>query len=310
MEEAAEVTQEEAAQSPEQLSDSEHIEAAAKLLSFDEKPAEAEPEAVATEPETVAAEPEAVADEPAAAAPEAQLSAPKRAKALAALIREQKELKAKNEKLSEAAALKEAERKELEAYRTDPIGQLESKNPDFYSEYTKRKLNDDKPTADEGLRKLREELAELKAANEAMKQEQNQTKEQAIIQKAQADISELVSGDDYELTRAWGAESEVLNLIGMHYQQTGNDLTIKQAADMIEAELEKRLDVLSSAKKFQNRIAATQDKPASKPRSSKAGGASTISKAHSAPASTPVDLSEMDDYDAINMLAKSLDWGV
>lgn len=290
------------------------LQEAAKLISFDEQPddaQEADPvdsesdseEESDTPDEVEAKEDTPDADEP---KPEEELSAPKRAKALAEMIRREKKLLKKNKELAKNKGLSEKERAELQRIKDDPISYLEEKNPEFYSEYTKRKLNNDKPTPDEAIRQLRDEIKELRENNENLRKLTAEEKQAHVINNARLEIKELLQADEYELTRLAGnGDDEILNLIGMHWQQTGEDLTIKEAAAMIESELESRVERLSQAKKFKSRLGGKSKGTTAKKEPS--AGTRTLSNTMTS-SSAPLDLSEMSDYEALQMLAKTIEW--
>jgi hypothetical protein len=287
---------------------------ASKLMTFD-APGEDDPEP-SVAPETPSEEtqdakpvdePEKSEETEEEASPEEpeQLSAPKRAKALAEMIRREKKLRQQNKALAEKTGIAESDREELARMRADPIAYMEEKNPEFYSEFTKRKLNDGNPTPDESIRKLREELREIKEQNDSLRVQTQEDKNKQIVAEAKVEISTLIDDDKYELTRLLGdGPDEVLKLIGLHYQQTGEDLTIVEAASMIESELESRMERLSQAKKLQSRLGGTKGATAKK---TTPAGTRTLSNTMTSSAA-PLDLSEMDDYEALQTLAKSIEW--
>jgi len=231
-----------------------------------------------------------------------------KAKAIAQMMRKQRALENERTQLKTGQAEMAKLREEMELMQKDPLAYLESKNPNIYSEFTQRKLNDGKPSPDEAIREVREEIKALREENQRLQETSTRSQHQQIINNAKSEITELLTDDNYELTRIHDAGDEILNLIALHFQETGSDLTIKDAADMIEKELESRVDRLITAKKLQSRLAGQKASPAQSNNGIAASKSSTPTLTNAMTGGTePVDLSTMDTYSALRLLAQQIE---
>jgi len=245
--------------------------------------------------------PEAV--EAAAAPPDDTPS--KRARTLAMLTRKERQLKADQARLVLQQAEAAKYRVELEAVKKDPIKYLEDQNPDFYSDYTQRKLNDGQPSPMEEIRRVRSELAEVKASNEALQQQAVQSQNDRIIAEARKDLAGILSDESFGYIRAYEADDEVFNLVALHYRRTGEDLPLADAANMIEQELESKVERLTKTKKFQSKLGTTKPAPQS---TQKPAAPRTLTNGHTGTVQ-PVDFSKMDRSDKIKYLAAKIQAG-
>lgn len=175
-----------------------------------------------------------------------------------ALFRQQEALKAEKA----AIAADKARIAELEAkYGARPATPKEALERYGYSyrDATEYELNDGAPTAEhlarqaqEEVKKLREEQAarEQRQAEEATKRAQAEREE--VIQEFKGEIQSFVTdkAEEYELIKFHEAYEVVYHTIEEHYARTGKLLSIPEGANMVEKYLEKRMDELSSTKKF------------------------------------------------------------
>jgi hypothetical protein len=129
-----------------------------------------------------------------------------------------------------------------------------------YEQITQYLLNGNKPTPEAEVSQVRQDL-------EKLKQEQVQREEQAKVAAKQAaereyqqtleDFSSEVKGfvqsnkDSYELTNMYQGEEIVLSTIEQHFANTKRIMSIKEAADLVEAYFEEQVKAAQQTKKFQ-----------------------------------------------------------
>lgn len=161
----------------------------------------------------------------------------------------------------QATALKEREAKLADF---ESIKQKATSNPlealkilgISYEQITEFILNGQKPTPDlqvsavkqeiDALRKERE--LEKEAAKKAQEEEHSRTMEQF-----RAEVGNFIktNAEQYELTALYNGESIVEATIEQHFAATQKVLSIKEAADLVEAYFEDQVKAASQAKKFQ-----------------------------------------------------------
>lgn len=117
-------------------------------------------------------------------------------------------------------------------------------------------------------------LEQLKQTRESVEQLGKRLDEERAAAKASADSAALnawrkeqidavkAAGDKYELTLLHGYASAVPARIEQHYSTTGEMLTVDQAAELVEKELEAATERSLSSKKWKSRTAPAVPAPA------------------------------------------------
>lgn len=168
---------------------------------------------------------------------------------LQAQRRELKAQQAEYEKLR--AQVAEIEKARAEAKR-DPIAFME-KHGLTYDDVTQFVINDKRPTPSLEVKEVRDELARAKAeiqehfereaeARERAEQEAEEARRESYaqtIKEFKGDLGEFIKGkgEEYELINLWGEHELVYNTIEQYHARTGKILTMKEAADVVEAHL-------------------------------------------------------------------------
>ena len=165
-------------------------------------------------------------------------------KQFAMLTQREKQLQRQREEIAKEKAELDAKLAEWKAAQPKPKTPLESLEgevtPDMLAKATKAEI--------EYMRKQWEE--QQRAAQEAAKK---QAEEQAArsIQAFKDEISEFVKGkpDDYELIALNNAQESVYHTVEQYYGKTGKVLSIKEASDLVEKQLEDELKALLAKSK-------------------------------------------------------------
>lgn len=161
----------------------------------------------------------------------------------------------------QATALKEREAK-LEAFEN--IQRTATENPlkaleilgISYTQITDFILNDQKPTADLQVTSVRQEMEAMRKERalekEATKKAQEDEHSRTLKQfHAEVDNFIATNAEQYELTALYKGAEIVQATIEQHFALTQKVLSIKEAADLVEAYFEDQVRAASSAKKFQ-----------------------------------------------------------
>lgn len=240
----------------------------AKTAPAGAKPGEAKP-----------TDPPAVKDEPRVSG-KLQLLAQRERQALS---REQaaKSKESQVQEATKALEAREARIKEFETLReTNPLKALELLGLS-YQQLTEAALSDGNIPAEVQVKKLEAKVTDLaKAREEDARKAADEAKAQAERQEAQAveefrsEIKGFIEQNpkDYEFIQFEAQENLVFRVINEHYVRTtdpetgvGKIMTIKEAADKVEAFLEKRYEKLLSLEKIKSKLAPGQGKPPAKP---------------------------------------------
>lgn len=150
-------------------------------------------------------------------------------------------------------------------------------------------LNGGKLTPDMQMELMKQELEEkYNNGYESLKKEM--AERDSKRQEAEADMavknfkreidSFVAKTESYELIQANDASELVFEVIENYYEQTGEVLDIKQAADHVEAQLEEEAEKLFKLNKLKSKFAPVQKAPEPKPELKKP--VQTLSNAHSA----------------------------
>lgn len=182
---------------------------------------------------------------------------------LAQLVKREKAIRIKQQQAEQALKAKEAElaRKEAELAEKFKLDQTQyiskqrlKENPlDVlaeaelsYDELTNQVLNAQpkNPRYEAYIQKLEAKIAQLEEkTNKVEKTYETQQQEayQAALKQIEKDATKLInSSPDYELIRNSGEIKEVVKLIEQTYKVDGELLSVQEAADLIEKELEER----------------------------------------------------------------------
>lgn len=113
-------------------------------------------------------------------------------------------------------------------------------------------LNDNQPTEASKVKQIEAKLAAMEAAEEQAKVSAQQAQVQQTINNFRYDIRNVVNAntDKYELVHVHGAYEDVLNVVDYHLRETGQLLSIDQAAEMVEKYLTTEAEKILKAKKF------------------------------------------------------------
>lgn len=218
-------------------------EAPAPAEGTQDAPPEAEKPAETPPPEPPkAAEPEKAADQASM-------------RAMAVLARREKAIRAQEAALkaqeTEVARLKGLS----ERAKSDPLALLEASGVTLEAliDAHVAKMGDAPPPEVAKLTALEQQVAALQKAAEEAKQaaEQNALKTQLETARASVSAALEAAGDKYELTRALGADAvnEVLDLY-LIQANSGEPISLDEAAARIESALEERFAPLRQTKKF------------------------------------------------------------
>lgn len=182
---------------------------------------------------------------------------------LAQLVKREKAIRIKQQQAEQALKAKEAELAKREAelaekFKVDQTQYISKQrlkeNPlDVlaeaelsYDELTNQVLNAQpkNPRYEAYIQKLEAQIAQLvEKTNKVEKTYETQQQEayQAAIKQIEKDATKLInSNPDYELIRNSGEIKEVVELIERTYKEDGELLSVQEAADLIEKELEER----------------------------------------------------------------------
>jgi hypothetical protein len=187
----------------------------------------------------------------------------------AALTRKERELLRKEQSLKESAARAEAYERERGEVRKDPAKALTFLKDHLgltYQELTDLVLNDGKPSLDQQVRLLQQQLEADKAEREKAQKEGAEAAAKAAIDSHKDAIRRHVdtAGDTYELIRENEAFDDVFDTIEAYWHEHQTILPIDQACAAVEKWLEERARKLLGLKRFAAPPSApppSQDKP-------------------------------------------------
>lgn len=166
------------------------------------------------------------------------------------IIDREKSLKEWEEKLSQRA-------KDYELIDKDPYEYLQKKDPNAYTKWTERILNDGKPGINESLSDLEKRVEEKWASRvDGLEKKVQEYEEQ--YQKAQLDhfvggIKTTAKGEKYELIQAQGEDGigAVYHYIMGHLEKHGKLLSYEEGCDAIEEALYEQAKQIQKLKKLQ-----------------------------------------------------------
>lgn len=245
----------------------------------------------------------------------------------AALSRREKQLKAKEAELSKKLAnLEKAkvpepkkpedfDRKFQREFRKDPFGALEKLGIP-YDKLTELAINDKKLTPDMQMKLMREEIEDgYKDKFEKLEQRLTDKEKQekvARYDKIQKNYMNKINGfveknvDTYEFIKANEAYEVVYDVVEKHYKDSGKILTIKEAADAVEAHFEGEAEKLLKLKKVGNRLQAYMQQQVKAKEPSKKPV--TLTNAHSQQSFEEQPKRQLTDEESKQEIAKMLRW--
>jgi len=202
------------------------------------------------------------------------------AQKFAALSRQEKQLRLKEQEIDNKLAqleeklssLQQPEQQEAEQsepelpleYRLkkDPFGTLNELGLS-YDKLTQLALNDGKLTPDMQMELMRQEIDqkysnEIESLRNEILEKEKQQEERQYEETVQNYMNELTNfvndNDQYELIRANDAVDTVFDVIEDYYKETGRILSKQEAADQVEAYLEEEAERLFKLKKLQSKF--------------------------------------------------------
>jgi hypothetical protein len=240
--------------------------------------------------------PEAVPQEKAEAKVE-----PKESQRFAALARKERALVEESRKLSQAREQLTQQYQAIQAFeeaakaaKLNPVGVLQALGVS-QEELGQFLLNGGEPAPENQLAALQAEIEGLKSqrqrdeeAAQLQAQQAQQTEEQKLLTEFQTEVATFVKTkpDDYEFVLAYGQEPLVAEVIREAYEQTGELIEFKQAADMVEEHLSAQIEKAAKLKKFVSKFATPSgDKKPSPP--ALQAPTRTLTNQHSASTPTP-----------------------
>lgn len=152
----------------------------------------------------------------------------------------------------------------------DPLEALKAKGW-TYEDLTKRILNDNKPTPEEEVRGVRSEVERLRKELEekerlSLEAQKQKTEEEAAQQVARfkESISDHIkqNAEKFELTSKYEMTEQVYQIIFDNFEKTQKLMTIDEAVNQMEAQLQKEAEEFMGTKYFQTMIAKFNEKQA------------------------------------------------
>ncbi len=101
---------------------------------------------------------------------------------------------------------------------------------------------------------LREKLAALEQGIDQKFTEKDQQAEKQVLAEMQREAEQLITSDDYEMVRETRSVPKVMQLIEQTYRQTGEVLDVSEALSLVENELFKDAQKLTTFKKLQSQF--------------------------------------------------------
>lgn len=174
-------------------------------------------------------------------------------------------IKAREAALAQREAQLQAQQPDLSKYIPrdrliqDPISVLDEANisyDDLTQRYVTRQPVD--PVIKSTIAQLQDEIKALKLANEQSSKSQTEAQQQqykAAVAQIRKDAQKLVQSDpDFETIRSTGSIGDVVELIEEHYKETGDVMTVEEAAKEVEEYLVEEAMKLTKIGKIQQRI--------------------------------------------------------
>jgi len=234
----------------------------------------------------------------------------------AALSRKERDIRARETELAGLEERFQSMEREPEMpleqrLRANPLKVLEELGLG-YETLTDLALNDGKLTPDMQMQLIRDELeTDYQSRFHDLEQrlEERDVREQderydSILSGFMEEIQNHVATDDnYELIRANDAGDVVYEVMEEHYNQSGNILSIDEAAEAVESYLEEEAEKILNLQKVRSRLNINEVEPRDEYRQSQI----TLSNAHAAQANERVGRMQSDE-ESKRDIAKMLKW--
>jgi hypothetical protein len=229
-----------------------------------------------------------------------------RSKQLAAIARQEKELRAKEAALNERIAKIDKLEKLMQDAPTNPLAYLEAAGLDF-GKVQDFVVNGKAPTSETKLelqvKSMQAELEKFRAANEAKEKQLQQLAAQRAVAEYREKLgaSAKAAADKFDLVLAEGDEGIDLavEITERYYQETGQILPMNEALTAAEEHFEKRAErVLLTSKKVKAKLSPVAPKPAAPQAASESGptrAAPTLTNAQAASGVPPRAKIQTDD---------------
>lgn len=185
-----------------------------------------------------------------------------------------KERKLQEEKAAAKALKEEIEqlRRENEGYKSwkdglkkNPLNHLKSEGISF-EDLTAQALsgdheNDRLLALQQQLEELKNELGGYRKLNEEKEIQAQKAQEEYAVNAFKAEIGSFIdTSEDHELIKSLDQKDLVYNVIEEQYDQTGRILSLKEAADLVEAYLEQKVEEdaarLTRTNKYKSKLAS------------------------------------------------------
>jgi hypothetical protein len=186
------------------------------------------------------------------------------AKAKRGLQVREADLKAREEAIKTRSESMMTQEQVLESVKADPLEFLLSRGITYeqLTEAVKRNLSGAGPALTKVEVELRKEIQGLKKELDTTKQsvaDDRTLAEKQIELRLQKDVETLVATDDaFEMIRDTGSSADVTQLIKAVQKEEGTVLTIREAAELVEADLLAEAEKIARIKKVQNRVLLEQ----------------------------------------------------
>lgn len=270
--------------------------------------------------------PEAVKAE---AAPKPEAAKPvdeKLASKFAALSRKEKQIREQRRELDardQRLKALETELNKMKAERESQDSELKSKLKSgglkalrdevglTYEQLTEQALNDENPTPQQMMQRLREELkseyseqiSALRKELEDEKARKQQDAEESAKNAYKSELKDFISKNEkYELTQTNEAYDLAYDVAEQYYAQTGKVLSYEEAANYVEEHLEEQANKILELKKIKAKLGAAQPKVEAKT-------ATTATLSNSMSAELPVNGSRtLSKEESLREAAKLIRW--
>lgn len=234
----------------------------------------------------------------------------------AALSRKERDIRARETELAELEDKFRSMEQEPEVplehrLRSNPLKVLEELGLG-YETLTDLALNDGKLTPDMQMQLIRDELEadyQSKFHDLERKLEERDARDQdekynSILSGFMDEIKNHVASDEkYELIQANDASDVVYEVMEEHYEESGNILSIDEAAEAVESYLEEEAEKLLNLQKIKSRLSGNELESRDDYRQSQI----TLSNAHAAQANERVGRS-LSDEESKRAIAQMLKW--
>lgn len=194
------------------------------------------------------------------------------------LVRKQKELTAREQSVQERAQKAEQFEAQLKRAKLDPLKFVQDQLGITWEQLVEAQLNggasQSSPAAveqlvEDRLAAFKSEQAELQAKAEEAKKAEDAREIAAFNAEAVKFVDD--HPDDYELTRLYDSARLVPELIHENFRSTGQVLSAKEAADMVEQYLLEEASKLEATKKWQARSGKPKAEAEGKPQDQQDG---------------------------------------